>query len=506
MSDASVSKALRSGHPLVVVEAPAGCGKTHQGSLFAIDAAHGLQGDGRVLILAHTHAACDVFASRTPNLRRRVEVRTIDSLIVEIAAAYHIPLDLPADPGAWARAQKDGYGKVAGKVARLMAATPVIERMLARRFPIIICDEHQDASSDQHDITMALLRGGAALRIFGDPMQRIYGSSSRKTAVAFEADWSTLKGRGVTEELDTPHRWASDPLLGQWVLAARGTLRDGGQLDLTSGVPASVTVIRAENIAPMARGYSAGPAERRPIDRVVHSAAELLVLTPHNDLVLALRAFFNRALPIWEGHVRDALDALAMSLREHDGKPCAVAEALVAFLGEVCKGFSPSAFGDALIAEVQSGCCHPRRGKPATLQALARMLLAEPNHCGVAKVLRRLHTLVESDAAFGSICIDYQREYWDAVLLADYSSPDAGVTDLAQRRSARHPKPPAKAISTVHKAKGLECPNVIIVPCDATRFPDTPAARRKLYVAMSRATSSLTLVVPRAGRSPLLFA
>ena len=38
MSDGSVRAALRSDAPLVVVEAPAGCGKTHQGADYAREA------------------------------------------------------------------------------------------------------------------------------------------------------------------------------------------------------------------------------------------------------------------------------------------------------------------------------------------------------------------------------------------------------------------------------------------------------------------------------------
>ena len=65
MSDASVANALRSNARLVVIEAPAGCGKTYQGAEYARDVAP-LIGRGRLLILTHTHAACDVFASAEP--------------------------------------------------------------------------------------------------------------------------------------------------------------------------------------------------------------------------------------------------------------------------------------------------------------------------------------------------------------------------------------------------------------------------------------------------------
>ena len=88
MSDASVAAALRSSARLVVVEAPAGCGKTFQGAQYAGEIAKSI-GDGRVLILAHTHAAVDVFASRTREAGGRVDIRTMDSLIGEIDRVYH---------------------------------------------------------------------------------------------------------------------------------------------------------------------------------------------------------------------------------------------------------------------------------------------------------------------------------------------------------------------------------------------------------------------------------
>jgi len=77
MSDASVRAALRSDERLVVIEAPAGCGKTHQGAEYASEIARAV--DGRLLILTHTHAACSVFAERTRDVGARVEVRTIDA-------------------------------------------------------------------------------------------------------------------------------------------------------------------------------------------------------------------------------------------------------------------------------------------------------------------------------------------------------------------------------------------------------------------------------------------
>src|SRR3954462_6017547 len=102
MTDAEIAEMLDSTAPLVVIEAPAGCGKTYQGASHARRMAYSSL-RGRILILTHTHAACSVFAKETRATGSRVEIRTIDSLIVQIATAYHRQLGLPADPSVWAR-------------------------------------------------------------------------------------------------------------------------------------------------------------------------------------------------------------------------------------------------------------------------------------------------------------------------------------------------------------------------------------------------------------------
>ena len=121
MSDDSVHAALRSDAPLVVVEAPAGCGKTTKGADYAREIAVA-GGTNRLLILTHTHAACSVFADRTKGAGSRVEIRTIDSVIAHIASAYHNGLGLPADIAAWVRQHQDGYAELALSVAALLQA------------------------------------------------------------------------------------------------------------------------------------------------------------------------------------------------------------------------------------------------------------------------------------------------------------------------------------------------------------------------------------------------
>lgn len=506
MSDKSVSTALRSDAPLVVVEAPAGCGKTHQGADYA-NALSAEPGARRILILTHTHAACSVFAGRTKKAASRVEIATIDSLIAGIAGAYHVGLGLPQDTATWVRQRKDGYGQLALRVAALLRRHPMIAAAAARRYPDVLCDEHQDSSGDQHAVVMALAGQGSRVRIFADPMQRVFRDKPIKGALP-RYDWNTLAGSAqVFEKLDFPHRWSRGgcPHLGKWTLEARNTLSKDGRIDLRSGLPKSVEVVFAENQAQARMDIRFARDQRKRIDDFEKSQSSLLVLTRYNETALSIRAMFSRRLPIWEGHTRDGLDALVAALRAHAGDAAAIARAVMDFMDHIGKGFSPSAFGDRLIREATEGCTKSSSGKPALIQELARSLVAEPDHRGVSKMLRLLRAMRDEHAAFSDVEIDHLKEFWEAVRLGDYESPDVGLAEITHRRTYTRPSPPTRAISTIHKAKGLECESVILMPCDAQTFPDKEDARCLLYVALSRATHRLQIVLSRARPSPLFL-
>lgn len=503
MSDPSVAGALRSSARLVVVEAPGGCGKTYQGATYARDVAPTL-GDGRLLILTHTNGACDVFADRTRGLSRRIEIRTIDGLITEITGAYHKGFGLPADVGAWARREADGYSHLAKRAAALLANSPMIAGCVARRYPTIICDEHQDASADQHAIIMSLYNAGAQLRIFADPMQQIFNGTSQADIAVADQRWTDLKNAADRfEELDQPHRWANgQPELGAWILTARAALREGGRIDLTGNLPNGLTVHYADNTAQRHGGFSVAHAASGPIYSRAN-APSLLVLTGQNATVTALRAFFNRRLPIWEGHVREGLAGLVAHSKAYRGNAGELARGTVAFMGAVASGFSPSAFGNRFVTEAENGCTANCQGKPQLLQSMASHIVESPDHQGVARALERLRDLVANEAVFADVRVHHTREFAEAIQLSKFDDADDGFAEIARRRTHARPKLPSKAISTIHKAKGLEFENVMLLPCDMANFSNSRGARAKLYVALSRATNNLMLVVSRSQPSPL---
>lgn len=505
MSDESVAECLRSDNRLVVIEAPAGCGKTWQGASYARDIACTL-GNGRLLILTHTHAACGVFAERTKGAGTKVEIRTIDALVAQIASAYHKSLGLPSDISAWTwHDGGNGFTIAAQKVATFLDAHPMVARALAHRYPIIICDEHQDSTTEQHAIVMALHRGGSLLRIFGDPVQRIYGHWSDKAAQEDRARWEALKAGAACEKLDYPHRWDDGcSELGKWVLAAREQLDKGEPIDLTGTLPPSVRILNGNNTAMQHNGYILSREHRRPIYNLVRELDQVMVLAARNKLVTAIRAFWGRSMPIWEGHTREALALLVADLREKSGDAEALARGLIDFMGAITAGFSKSSHGDRLLQEVSEGCVRNTWGKPANIQAVAQCIVDDPSHTGIAAAINLIGELIEQkEVGFDNVKIDNCVEFRDAIRVGQFTSADEAFAEIARKRSYTRPSPPARVISSIHKAKGLECDIVLVMACDRTQFSDTIYSRCRMYVALSRAKRSLTLVIPETNPSPL---
>ena len=200
-----------------------------------------------------------------------------------------------------------------------------------------------------------------------------------------------------------------------------------------------------------------------------------------------------------------AVDRLVDAMNGANEDCNVLATAIVTFMSQVGIGFTASSFGDVFQQELRDGCAARRRGKPAKIQELSRLLLAEPDHRGVAAVLRRLTEFKRTeDGDFASVKLDCNKEFWDAINLGEFATVEDGLAEITHRRNYARPRPPEKAISIVHKAKGLECDATILMPCDSSTFPDNTTARCLIYVAISRAKHRLMIVISREHPSPLL--
>ena len=502
MTDESAGAALRSDASLVLIEAPAGCGKTHQAAEYVSHVARNIS-DGRVLVLTHTHAACAVFERRADMARFKVEICTIDSFVTRIASAYHSGLGLPDDVATWARNTKNGYSQMAALASELLKRHSAIRTSLAQRFPVIICDEHQDASGEQHELVMILHRAGARVRIFADPMQAIYKQTTISGAAT--VTWEGLAASAeVCDQLDVPHRWVgAHRSLGEWILRARSSLKEGRVVSLGGERPPGLDVVYADNQAQHWGDFRLNAHDRRPIDTFLRDCRSVMVLTRHNEMARSFRPFFNRRVPLWEGHVRDALQSLASAVNRHSGDASRIAQEIVSFIQRVAVGFTKTAYAAAFCSAITDQGKAARSSKQVKVKALARLIVEEPDHRGVSKVLRDLAGLIRSDRDFAGIKLDNRSEFFEATRFGEYACAESALSQISRRRAHSRTQMPARAISTIHKAKGLECDTVIVMPCAERDFPDNEISRRILYVAMSRARERLVLVLPRANHSPL---
>lgn len=504
MTDEEIANLLRSSAPIVVIEAPAGCGKTHQAASYAADVGANLK-SGRLLVLTHTHAACSVIAKRTQEYSNKIDIRTLDSLINQVATAYRLSLELPEDVSAWAR--QYGYEALATKVSNLLRSNPIIAKHLAKTFPVIICDEHQDSNEAQDQIVQLLAKQGSMLRVFGDPMQIIPGGKGHNTVAAAALErWNTLKNDSEFGELSIPHRWLETNYeLGKWILRARENLKKGLPLNLKERLPIGANVQFAENGSPTPASYQIAPENWRDLNVLLNEDKEMLLVAGSNLTIHSLRGSFRPRFPIWEGHTRNYLEKFieALNVNEKDLENCTLA--FIECLKNLLVGFSNNRYGNRLIQEVQAPTDKPRGQIPPRLKAMAEFIRAEPSHVGFSRAAEYLKELIIQNAdGFAEINIDYQRELDDLIKLKGYNDPSFGFAEIAKRRSRSYPRPPRKALSTVHKSKGLESEYVLVFGCDGNHFPNTQVKRNLLYVALSRATESVTFIVSRNNRSPLI--
>lgn len=168
-------ESLASAAPFVPIEAPAGCGKTHVGCDYARGLAPRFDEHRRLLILAHTDAAVEEFTSRTQDIKSCVRISTFDSLSLGIVRPYAQALGLSHPIRVGDGQNRVSPGELSLKAHELLDRCPHITTMIVHLHPIVVLDEHQDATTDKHAIAMIVRRAGAHIRAFGDPMQRIFG-------------------------------------------------------------------------------------------------------------------------------------------------------------------------------------------------------------------------------------------------------------------------------------------------------------------------------------------
>lgn len=359
-------------------------------------------------------------------------------------------------------------------------------RAVAAHYPVIVLDEHQEASVHQHE-AVRLLReiGNARLRIFGDPMQAIH-SANDKGYVDWDAVWAAADDTGLLEE---PHRWTDAADLGAWVMASRAALKAGNPVSLRDA-PACVSVVSYNRLAGRERFRDVATASREVhafLNGAPDSAAVLVFLG--NMAKSTAQAGNWRAL-LNEGAHLEELDVLIQALEVHVGNAEALAGAFLGFLAVIGVGLT-SNMSDGLRGRLCATINRDRvgRNQPAWLDCL-EPIYASPDHRGMAVAMRAVR-----DTRPAGYTIRFRDHAWALCAFDRTDDPRAFGSTLGRIRRRRKWAP--KMVSTIHKAKGLDFDHVLLCPVDRHQYPEGVLGARLLYVALSRAKRSLRLVLTR---------
>lgn len=445
-----------------VMVAPAGHGKTE---IIATSVAR--YGGRRELVLTHTHAGVDALRVRLAKFGVRVgacQLDTIAGWVLRTAAAF------PGLSGISTLTPRhsDEHASVCRAASTLLGLTPMREIMRASYSGVYV-DEYQDCTVDQHAVVVGL---GAILpcRIVGDPLQGIFDFGSNKPV-----DWTdhVLSTFMEIPASRTPWRWVGvNPDLGKWLSDVRERLSCGGDVDLRTA-PSSVQWLEG--------GTSSEKRQRQIMAcRAAARSKGDTVIAIHqwrqqcHAVASRLNGLYSCVEPIDEQDLYDACG----SLDDPGGFTRAVA--LLDFVGKCVTRVNVefrtirNALAAGRIPRVQK-----YRAELESLLALGSDLSTSvvPALRMLARVgvVYRQELLREMERAVTSLLVG------EASTLADAAWLVRNRTRQRGRSMWRH------SVGTTLLVKGLQFDHAVVL--DADMYDS-----RNLYVALTRASKSLTVI------------
>jgi hypothetical protein len=475
--------------PVLLVEAPAGYGKTEEAVVAAQRAATALPKGKEVLFLTHTNGARDTFNRRLG--RAPAVMKTIHSLAAEIVELYAAPLDLPRPLRPFDDAP--GFDAMVRLAIQVLRNRPEVARGLSVRHPLILVDEYQDCTEDQHDLVQLIAAPAESrLRLFGDGLQGIFEFTGAQVV------WQDLVKKYPTVHLITPWRWRRHPEMARFLVDARGALLAGEPIDLRRLLrPINLHLWEGPVPEPGQEGHAIeclSTLRRFAQDGTV-------VLTHYNSHALGLRRRLRGLGSFHEGSDHEPVRAVLQRLAEAEGDPPRLVELLVQAMHDWGTGMT-KVYRDQI-----KDICRPvgvvrgTKTKILPFALLCERLYVEPT---VAEWLRCLRRVLDGEHGIASWSVLRGDPLYLLARLRPAADDDVEAL-LYQQVRARDAvrQAPDKGFMTIHKAKGLEFEAVALPYCAGALFDDDIPSRCRMYVAISRAQSRLHLLVPSADPTPL---
>ncbi|MBJ6122517.1 UvrD-helicase domain-containing protein [Sphingomonas mollis] len=447
--------------PPGAVVAPAGCGKTQT----IVDALAGHDGLP-VLVLTHTNAG--VTALRTRLARSgvpadRYRLATIDGWALKLITLYP---GLAGHRNVGSAIDYPGTQDAAVAVLESGVLAPVLRANYGR----LVVDEYQDCSARQHRLVRALA-AELPCHVLGDPLQCIFDFNGARP----DWDGDVIPAFPTVLELDVPHRWvnAGQPELGQWILDVRAELLRGAQIDLRTAPPAVCWIQLPDDQADRQRERAAAVAAVRG-----RAGAGLLIIGDARPV--KSRIDFARATTGVQ--VIEPVDMSDLITAAGEIEAAAGVDRLNAtlrFVSQVIAGVA-----NPLAQRINALRRGPQDPPASDVERTCIRFFAEDGLALVRDILEELR------ATAG---LHVYRPHMLAVMIAALSRATARGIDLrtaaiAEREVQRiKGRPlPARGIGSTLLLKGLEGEHAIILDAD-------PMTAQHLYVAISRASTSLTV-------------
>lgn len=439
------------------VVAPAGHGKTE---IIANIAALGK----RALILTHTHAGVHAIRARLKRLgvpRSRVVVDTIAGWSMRYAHAFPGIAKPPAGMPQGAEWDQLYRG------ARLALSVSAVRAVVAASYDRILIDEYQDCGSLQHDLAAELARIVPTL-IFGDPMQGIFEFAG--ATLSWDAEIHPLFPFAGT--LETPHRWAGkNPELGQWIAETREKLLRSEPIDLADP---RITFKQSDDAFDLGVLFE-GVENKEGSFAAIHCNKSICY-----RLAKASGGGYQAIEEIAAGRLRDFANLWD---RATDGT--GRLRAITSLLSDSFSIRNPTEGADVDPAD-------------AALEAALREIEPALNSGNGAEAAAQIMALTRKHSRWKLFRSELWRDAERAateVAAGRADSMDKAIANVRQRVSISGRKLPKRTVSTPLLLKGLEFDHVVIP--DASHFARQRHAQAKLfYVAISRATRTLTITAP----------
>lgn len=440
------------------VIAPAGYGKTQ---IIAEIASMG----NRTLILTHTHAGVHAIKNRLKKLSvptTRFNVDTIAGWSMHYTHAFPkssgVTEGMPVTSEEW-----DNLYKGAARIISNNAVNEVIKSSYDR----ILIDEYQDCSLLQHELAISL-SGVVPTIIFGDSMQGIFEFAG--ATLSWKDD--IFRYFPLATELITPHRWLeTNPKLGQWISETRKKLIAGEKIDLQDeridfrlSNNAFDMGVLFDGLDTKEGDFAAIHCNKKICYRLAHASRGGFQAIEEMALIR-----LNKFAEDWDkandklGRKSVLAELFSDSFNRRlldDGETETEADSI---LSANIKKLSESLDGDKYL--------------DATLELMG-MCLKHPKW----KLYR------------SGLWRDVERSI-RALVAGRFTSMVDATTAVRQQMTHAGRRLPKRTVSTPLLLKGLEFDNVIVP--DASHFTSERSAQAKLfYVAISRATRSLTISSP----------